>query len=414
VATRDSWLIVAGTGQILSSALPLEPLVMGNVGAAADVDGDGFDEVFVGWSAETNLHIAAFNQNRNARRRFQATGTGCINPHGRQDYSGISARAIADLEHDGKRELLAVVDTGWCKAPRGLWCFDLETGQTRWQFPVAPAPKGPVIADLNGDGLLDMVLGSHAVSNGNRLIDGTDDAHSYVYAVAHDGRLLWRREFGNTYVWSHPLVSPVAGSREPAVFAWMEGEAINRESIGEPEVGRIARLHPANGRTLSTFDAGARLFSCLAEDLDGDGRIEILATDRSGFLHLLDLELRPIQSVRIVTNQIGSVHLKLAAITNLSNARDRFLVFTTFQEEFVEGKNTGGQPEVVNLRHYHEASVLVLDTHLQQVAKHVLWDMLTLEPSVAVRLLNMDADSSLEIVVLSNVEPPRVLKFRGR
>lgn len=414
VATGDSWLIVAGTGQILSTTLPLEPLVMGNVGAAADVDGDGFDEVFVGWTAQTNLHIAAFNQNRSERRRFHATGSGCINKHGRQDYSGISARVITDLEHDGKRELLAIVDTGWCKAPRGLWCFDLETGRARWQFPVAPTPKGPVIADLNGDGLLDMVLGSHAVSNSNRLIDGTDDAHCYLYAVAHDGRLLWRTEVGTTYVCANPLVTPVAGSREPAVFAWMEGAAINRELIGEPEVGRIARLHPADGRTLSTFDAGARLFSCRAEDLDGDGRLEILATDRGGFLHVLDLALRPIRSLNIVSNKFTNVHLKLAAVTNLTSAEERFLIFTTVQEEFVEGKNTGAQPELINLRYFHDAGVLVLDTQLRQVAKHVLWDRLTLEPALTVRLLNMDADSSPEIVALSNVEPPRVLKFRGR
>jgi hypothetical protein len=414
VATGDSWLLVAGTGQILSTTAPLEPLVMGNVGAAADVDGDGFDEVFVGWTAQTNLHIAAFNQNRNARRRFQATGTGCINPHGRQDYSGISARAIADLEHDGKRELLAVVDTGWCKAPRGLWCFDVETGQTRWQFLVAPSPKEPVVTDLNNDGLLDVVLGSHAVNNRNQLVDGTDDAHCYVYAVANDGRLLWRREFGNTYVWSHPLVTPVAGSPEPAVFAWMEAEAINRGLIGEPEVGRIERLHPADGRTLSTFEAGARLLSCLAEDLDGDGRLEILATDRKGFLHVLDTALRSVRSLKIVSNDFTSVHLKLAAITNLTSAGERFLIFTTVQEEFVEGTNIGGQPEVVNLRYFHDASVLVLDTQLQQVAKHVLWDKLTLEPGLAVRLLNMDADSPPEIVALSSLEPPRALKFRER
>jgi hypothetical protein len=194
----------------------------------------------------------------------------------------------------------------------------------------------------------------------------------------------------------------------------MEAESINRGLIGEPEVGRIERLHPADGRTLSTFEAGARLLSCLTEDLDGDGRLEILATDRKGFLHVLDTALRSVRSLKIVSNDFTSVHLKLAAITNLTSARERFLIFTTVQEEFVEGTNIGGQPEVVNLRYFHDASVLVLDTRLQQVAKHVLWDKLTLDPGLAVRLLNMDADSSPEIVALSNSEPPRVLKFRER
>jgi hypothetical protein len=414
VTTRDSWLLVAGTGQILSSAAPLEPLVMGNIGAAADVDGDGFDEVFFGWTAETNLHLAAFNVNRTARQHFHAVGTGCINPHGRQDYSGLSAHAIVDLERDGRRELLAIVDTGWCKAPRALCCFDLATGQTRWQFPIAPSPKAPVWADLDRDGRLDIVLGSYAVSNGNRLMDGTDDAHCYVYAVAADGRLLWRREVETTYVWAHPMVTQTAGDREPAVFIWLEATAVNRKSIGQREIGRIVRLHPADGRTLERFDAGVRLLSCLAEDLDGDGRPEILATDRTGSLHVLDLMLRTIRSVKVASNEFTGVHLKLAAVTNLTSATDRFVILTSAQEQIVQGGNSGARPELINLHYFHDVKVLVLDTKLRPVAQHVLWNKLTLDPGLAVRLLNMDADAQPEIVTLSGAEPPRVLKFLER
>jgi len=412
VSTGISWLVVAGTGQILSGTAPLEPLVMCNVGTAADLDGDGFDEVFVGWAAETNLHIAAFNLNRNARAGFQTTGTGCINAHGRQDYTGINARKVMDLDRDGRRELLAIVDTGWCRSPRGLACFDLQAGQLQWQHIIAPSPKEPALADLNGDGRLDVVLGSHAVNNTNRLGDGTDDAHCYVYGISHDGKLLWKKEAGSAYAWAHPLVTSVSGGREPAVFAWIEAAAIDREPGGETEIGRIVRLHPESGRTLATFDAGARLFSCLAEDLDGDGQVEVLATDRTGSLHILDLMLNPIRNMKVVSNSFTSVHLKLAAVTNLASATGRFVIMTSVAEEFVEGRDTGAQPAVINLRYFHNVSVLVLDTALSITAKHVLAEKLTADPGLSALLLNMDGDPFPEIVAFSGAESPRVLKYR--
>ena len=129
---------------------------------------------------------------------------------------------------------------------------------------------------------------------------------------------------------------------------------------------------------------------------------------------MLDLELRLKRSVNLVSNAFTSVHLKLVAITNLTSTAERFLVLTSFHEEFLEGKDTGLHPEIVNLRHYHDVSVLVADTRFRIMAKHVLSEKLTLDPGLDALLLNMDSDSLPEIVTLSSAESPRVLKYRPR
>ena len=65
---------------------------------------------------------------------------------------------LADVDGDGKLEVasVGVVGSGPC-----LWCADLATGKLEWQMPL-PKPQATDFAtgDINGDGLAELVFAS--------------------------------------------------------------------------------------------------------------------------------------------------------------------------------------------------------------------------------------------------------------
>ena len=122
--------------------------------------------------------------------------------------------------------------------------------------------------------MLEVVAGSHAVDNGNRADDGTDDRHGYVYACSSNGKVLWTRQLEGPFVLTHPLVAALDGDSKEALLVWVTASHLYRQDQAKPEVGNILRLDAA-GATVANYDAGARLISCVVVDLDGDGASEI-------------------------------------------------------------------------------------------------------------------------------------------
>ncbi len=174
---------------------------------------------------------------------------------------------VVDLNRDGARTLLATVGTGYELKPRGLYCFDYETGTLLWRHDTGPYLTEVMPVDFEHDGILKVIAGSHAVNNGNHADDGTDDSHSYVYALSSEGRALWTRQFEGPFSLTHPLVAHIGCGSQDALLVWVTGSHLYRQDQAKPEVGNILRID-AQGATFATYDAGARLINCVAVDLD--------------------------------------------------------------------------------------------------------------------------------------------------
>ena len=276
------------------------------------------------------------------------------------NYSGIVAKKIVDMDGDGRQELLAFVDTGWGLTPRGVCRFDFSSGCSRWLHEIAPTPWAMETLDLDGGGKLGVIVGSNSTSNGNRLPDGTDDSHCYLYAVSQDGRPLWTREVGTHHVRATPLVVKTRSANKPRLYAWLAAAAENRER----EVGEIIELDYL-GNVVSRYDAGAYLLSCLAADLNDDGTDVILASDRLGRLHELNPDLTLRRKVTVATPRFTSVELKLVAVTNLTGRAAKQIVLTSAHHEVGSGRNLGNDRVTVNVRFWHDLSVVVLDVRLR-------------------------------------------------
>lgn len=243
----------------------------------------------------------------------------------------FSSAALADLDNDGFLEIIVGVDTHQEGAPfntpngGGLYVFRVDgTVASGWpQFIGQNFYSSPSIGDLNGDGTLEIVIGT------GELWDNPSDGY-HVYVWNPQGTLLWR---GNTtgYVVGSPALGDidgdgklevVVGSKDKKLYAWNHDGSVlwnvtptnfqgNTAQIGSPALADYnndgkpdafinifwdsAILNGANGTQLTANyfpgDSKPAYVSCCTTqdnasalgDIDADGKLElVLASGNNG------------------------------------------------------------------------------------------------------------------------------------
>jgi endoglucanase len=215
-----------------------------NAAAVADLDGDGKQEIL----AVTDM------------------GPICLNSDGKlrwEHYTGDdfkSSATVADPEHDGTPKVYC------CSSDdNALWCFDARTGAVRWRLPLLggtetyPGASIPV-ADVDGCGHEEILCA---------------DADGRVYCVGADGRLRW---IFQTSKQTH--VSLCAGDVDG------DGQVETLAASGDHY------LYCLDGRGALKWRYAADLrlvFPPTIADIDQDGRADILVASSDHKLRCLTL-----------------------------------------------------------------------------------------------------------------------------
>lgn len=169
-----------------------------------------------------------------------------------------SSPAIADLNGDGKLEVVAG------SAHREIFMLDGEgkeiwKAMTRGERYEYPAYSSPSLADLDSDGKPEIVIGA---------------ADGQVYALRADGQYLWTFQTGNR-VDSRPAVGDLDGDGKVDIV------------IGSLD-GNLYALS-GKGVALWVYDAGEAIFaSPVLADLNDDGKLEIVCGALNGKVFALD------------------------------------------------------------------------------------------------------------------------------
>ena len=142
----------------------------------ADIDGDGETEILkVGLDLEHRQgqawnHLHIFDNRGVLKSRVEL---------------GFTGLAIGDLDGDGHLDGVGLTNTrdGGHHGRREIRCLDLVTGRVKWATRVPRAyldTNSPLVADLNGDGRLEVVVGSGNPSGYGRLPNSQPWGDLYV------------------------------------------------------------------------------------------------------------------------------------------------------------------------------------------------------------------------------------------
>ena len=383
-----------------------------NVSALEDMDQDGKDEVFISWRERTNLYSGVLNQNLQAIKKFQLTGA-MLSPQAGQSLP--DSRLTGFTVSGTPPKLFGCILTGYALNPRGVVCLDFKTGKLLWQYFTASSANHLLTLDLDEDGSQDVVAGSYSVANGNKLSDGTDDLHSYLYALSGSGKLLWKLEMGDAYTecvpfreTQHPQTP--ASSKAAALFTDQREisprrgffVAVRRNVDGK--CGEVWKVDP-QGNRLRHYDAKAPLLSWTVTSNREGREKEVLLTDCAGSLHVLDTNLQIKRVVPLLHKRYDYAALTLDAVSDLDKNGTSELVLHSSQVRFLD-------PETkVNRRSRNtDCRLWVLDQNLQVLAQFPIPEPRTISTPITVAISDGKDDRGTEIIVLA--EQATVLQWR--
>lgn len=203
-----------------------------------------------------------------------ATGTRTLESLVAGEFAQNEALSVGDLDNDGDSDVL--LGTKWLENDSGQL-----TLKTLYDTPELPDRN--VIADINGDGELDVVVGYQAISE--------------------PGKLAWyQRESGSPGHWTETVVDEVIGPMSvDAGDVDLDGDidlVVGEHNLDDPENARLLFFENVDGHG-STWTShmiykgdehhdGAQLF-----DIDDDGDLDVLSI---GWSH---------KRVLLYVNQIG-------------------------------------------------------------------------------------------------------------
>ncbi|MCA9969676.1 MAG: VCBS repeat-containing protein [Anaerolineales bacterium] len=266
--------------------------IWGFVGAA-DLDGDGYAEVLAGRD-----HYYAFAYSPQGTPMPGWPVEGLVDP---DDTRGLimeftrDAPAMADLDNDGQIEIVIPGKVRDRRQNREITnsavLVLLPDGRRKPGWEVAklggaplydeyPPTQAPALADLTGDGRLELVV---------PMLDGK------IRAFEADGTLLWTYDLaaGARLFATEPVIGDVTGDGRPDVLfgAYSPDHSANQR-MGVYALDRHGNLLPGFPLPL-THEAGATRHGLRAAptltDLDNDCDVEIVAGSRGGVVYVWDL-----------------------------------------------------------------------------------------------------------------------------
>jgi len=404
-----------------------------------DFDDDGMANLFVSWNEwdgqSNRMHAGFLALEREFRllRHFSAEGKGRVldfnDPTTGEAKSKLELTTLSGELIDGDRpsgrQFLAFSGANYVLGggTRGLYAFDYyNTNLVRWFFPLPSGPSVIQSLDLDEDGLPDYVFGTYSTANGYIQHDVenqfsytnhgsfTDDSHSYIYGVSHDGKLLFRHELGDSYskVIALPVTTRHDGVERVELFATATAMADHRKDRNPSEFGTVFKFSHT-GEFLRKRELGSYIRSIAVVDLAQDGRRGLLATDASGKLRLLTLDLEDSQTVQVTPPRSWFIELEIVGVADLLSSGRKQIVLRSCHKQHVSGDNPGIPGKPTNEYLFHDAAIHVFDHQLREIATWPM-DKVQTNQTHAVIVGRFDERSRQQIMVASN--PARLLELR--
>ncbi|MCI0496067.1 HAMP domain-containing histidine kinase [candidate division KSB1 bacterium] len=250
-----------------------------------DYEGDGILEIMVPFVRNDSLFVSFINHRGeklfyffiiDGKPRIEEEGVLPWDPYIRGCY-------IRDLDQDGTKELITVIATGYARMPRGVLVHSLPDGNLIGDYMVGSPPRDNFLDDFDGDGKPELLCFGTAPNNGVN-VGGFDDQNSYL--MVFDFTPIPQKprskqiscKFSNYILFYEDL----DGDGKKELLAWTEA---NSEKLLK---SKIALLDPITFNELKRWPGNFPLLSVIVGNIDQEPRPEIVAIRSNNEVVVLD------------------------------------------------------------------------------------------------------------------------------
>ncbi|MBU7046707.1 MAG: CHAT domain-containing protein [Theionarchaea archaeon] len=254
-----------------------------------DFDGDTLEEFSVRFSA-TEFTFSVYDFMDESVRDYKFIPEVSTPP-----YKGsVIPFAVLDCDNDGNKEILTSIWLDFYCYPRGVIAFDYESGDVEWFYQVGVGLWPDVVEDINGDGVIDIVMGSIATCNCG---DEVPDCDAGVIALSVTGEELWTVSLGNGYKRVVACVDDINDEEGLEVIGFGYEASENWGSLF---------VLDCSGEYLYKSEVDYSVYPGAIGDVDGDGLKEIISADYRGYLSVFtgDLELKSEKFIGNLDSQV--------------------------------------------------------------------------------------------------------------
>lgn len=286
---------------------------------------------------------------------------------GKYDGGGKIAE-IADIDNDGREEIIAFSTAGYAWKPRGVIVYD-GRGHEMWRYLVGPGPTGLAVWKKRSGGA-DLIIGTYSPGNGNQeRHNRTDDQHCYLVSVDAKGRTNWVVNVGTHFTGMKPLLVDLDGDGEDELYAYKWTAYDYRSDEGA--IYRVAR----DGRILHRFEQRDSIKSLVAmTPFSGSGAL--YASDKNGTLLKLDQDLNVLRK-RDMNRTTTPLIINLVGVHDYDGDNRSELLLYSFNR-LQKGKNPRTDYGPRNKVFFSDMKYQVLSENLQDIERETFiakeWD----------------------------------------